>query len=77
MNTIIKTELQMLAFVKKKFKYLVVYPDKSYHYFKSLREIKNNIGVDSSTISKKLGNKDSCICIAKDTNYVFWIKKLI
>lgn len=72
----IKTELQMLAFVRKKMKYLVVFPDQTPHFYKSLREIATNISVDSSTISKKLDQSDSCVCTARGSDYIFWIKKL-
>ena len=76
MNSIdIKTELQMLKYIKE-VKYLVIYPDKTKHFFKSLRDIGDNISVDSSTISKKLSESDECICIAKGSNYIFWVKKL-
>jgi len=73
---LIKTELQMLEFVKKKMKYLVIFPDQTPHFYKSLREIATNISVDSSTISKKLDHSDSCVCTARGSDYIFWIKKL-
>ncbi len=72
----IKTEKQMLSFVKKEIKYLVVFPDQTKQFYKSLREIAVNICVDASTISKKLDTSDQCICIARGSNYIFWIKKL-
>jgi len=70
------TETQMQNYVDKKFKYLVVYPDKTWHFFKSLREIGSNISVDASTISKKMESSDHCICVARVSGYVFWVKKL-
>jgi hypothetical protein len=75
--TSLKTENQMLNHIKK-IKYLVVYPDKTRHFYKSLREIGKEICVDSSTISKKMAetNNDSCICIARGSGFVFWIKKI-
>ena len=71
----IQTECQMLRFVKK-LKYLVVFPDQTTHFYKSLREIAENICVDFSTISKKLDEEDHCICVARGSDYVFWVKKL-
>jgi hypothetical protein len=73
----IKTELQMVNFLKKELKYLVVFPDKTKHFYKSLRDIALNICVDASTISKKLDISDHCICIARGSDYIFWIKKLV
>ena len=73
----IKTERQMLQFVNKNFKYLVVFPDKTHHFYKSLREIAVNICVDASTISKKLDTADPCICTARGSDFIFWIKKLV
>ncbi len=71
----IKSEEQMLQFVTA-LHYLVVFPDGSKHFYKSLREIGNAIGIDYTTISKKLGGNKSCICIAKNVGYPFWVKKL-
>jgi len=57
--------------------YLVVYPDKKKKFFKSLRDIKNEIYVDSSTISKKLSeNGDSCYVTCRINNYVFYVKRM-
>ncbi|RZD41555.1 MAG: hypothetical protein CXT73_04760 [Methanobacteriota archaeon] len=76
----IKTEENMLSYIEKN-KYLVVYPDKTAKIYQSLREIEKDILISSSNISKKINNKiygeDYCICIAKGTKYVFFIKKLI
>ena len=66
----------MLRFLKKELKYLVVFPDKTKHFYTSLREIAANICVDASTISKKLDTSDHCICVARGSDYIFWIKKL-
>ena len=74
---VIQTERQMLNHIKT-IKYLVVYPDKTRHFFKSLRKIADDICVDSSTISKKIqeSENDSCICIARGSGFTFWIKKI-
>ena len=48
----IQTEQQMLNHIKN-IKYLVIYPDKTRHFYKSLRKIGSEICVDASTISKK------------------------
>lgn len=42
----------------------------------SLREIGENILIDYSTISKKLKENDHCFCTCKDTNSIYYIKKL-
>ena len=49
----IQTKQEMLNHIKN-IKYLVIYPDKTRHFYKSLREIGKNICIDSSTISKKM-----------------------
>ncbi len=51
----IRLEKDMEKYVKK-YKYLVVFPDKKVELFKSLRDIQESICIDSSTISKKLNN---------------------
>jgi DNA-binding MarR family transcriptional regulator len=56
-------------------KYLVIYPDASSKLYKSLRDIAEDICVDSSTISKKLAGGEN-IVKAKGTEYIFYIKKL-
>jgi len=73
----IHTEREMLNHIKT-IKYLVIYPDKTRHFFKSLRKIAKDICVDSSTISKKMAetNNDSCICTARGSGFIFWIKKI-
>tara|TARA_B100000424_G_C22944088_1_gene502380 strand:- start:398 stop:619 length:222 start_codon:yes stop_codon:yes gene_type:complete len=70
----IKTEEDMKKFVKNK--YLVVYPDTSIKLYKNLREIEHDILISYSSISKKLKEKDSCICESKGTKYIFYIKKI-
>jgi hypothetical protein len=78
--TDIKTEENMLSYITKH-KYLVIYPDKTAKIYQSLREIATDILISSSNISKKIKSKrhgdDWCICVAKGTKYVFFIKKLI
>ena len=71
----IQTEQQMLNHIKN-IKYLVIYPDKTRHFYKSLRKIGSEICVDSSTISKKMQGKDSCTCVARGSGFIFWIKKI-
>tara|TARA_B100000795_G_scaffold209976_1_gene163540 strand:+ start:456 stop:698 length:243 start_codon:yes stop_codon:yes gene_type:complete len=71
----IQTKQEMLNHIKN-IKYLVIYPDKTRHFYKSLREIGKNICIDSSTISKKMQETDSCICISRGSGFVFWIKKI-
>ena len=55
--------------------YIVVFPDKKIKLFKSLRDIQAAINVDSSTISKKLNNKEY-LFMAKGSEYVYFINKL-
>ena len=55
--------------------YSVIYPDASSKLYKSLRDIAEDICVDSSTISKKLAGGEN-IVKAKGTEYIFYIKKL-
>jgi len=57
--------------------YLVVYPDKSTKFYKSLRAITDDIYVDSSTISKKLSENDGlCFVISRVNNFMYYIKKM-
>ena len=74
MEKIYTTEIEMREFLKNKH-YFVVFPDKSTKLYKSLRDIQDEILVDSSTISKKLKSFNSCYCIAKSSGFVFFIKK--
>jgi len=71
----IQTKQEMLNHIKN-IRYLVIYPDKTHHFYKSLREIGKNICVDSSTISKKMQETNSCVCVARGSGFVFWIKKI-
>ena len=57
--------------------YMVVYPDKTIKYYKSLRKIRSDIFVDSSTISKKLNeNEGSCFVTCRINDYIYFIKKI-
>ena len=71
----IQTETEMLQYIEN-LNYLVIFPDRSKHFFKSLREIGNAISIDYTTISKKLGDRGSCICTARGSDYIFWVKRL-
>ena len=75
MSIELKNEVNMMKFIKKN-NYLVLYTDTSIKLYGSLRDIENDILVNSSSISKKLKDSDHCICISKGTNYVFFIRKL-
>jgi len=58
--------------------YLVVYPDKETKFFKSLRDIMNEIYVDSSTISKRLSENDgSCFVTCRMNDYIFYVKRMV
>ena len=71
----IQTEKGMLSYVSG-LNYLVIYPDRTKHFFKSLRSIGDSISVDHTTISRKLRDADSCICVARGSDYIFWIRRL-
>jgi len=60
----------------KDLNYLVIYPDKEVHFYKSLRNISDEIYVDHTTISKKLRNEDACYVISKLNNFMYYIKKM-
>ena len=64
-------EDELKDFVNK-MKYIVLYPDASSKLYKSLRDIAEDICVDSSTISKKLASGEN-IGKAKGTEYIFYI----
>ena len=70
----ITLEKDMEKYVKK-YKYLVVFPDRKVELFKSLRDIQNSICIDSSTISKKLNNNEN-IFTPKGSDFVFHIRQL-
>jgi hypothetical protein len=67
---------QMDRYVKS-LKYLVVFPDKTTTFYKSLRKIAEDISVDYSTISRRLNEENPCICISKISGFIFSIRKLI
>jgi hypothetical protein len=60
----------------KTLNYLVVYPDKSTKFYKSLRSISSDIYVDYSTISKKLSNSNNCYVTCRLNDYIFYIQKM-
>jgi len=72
----IENEDDMLKFIKNK--YLVIYPDQSIKLYSNLRDIENDILISYSSISKKINENENnyCICEAKGTKYIFYIKKL-
>ena len=70
----INTEEDMEKYIKNK--YLVIFPDESLKLYSNLRNIEDEILVSSSTISKKMKGSDACICEAKGTKYVFYIKRI-
>jgi hypothetical protein len=70
----INTEEDMEKYIKNK--YLVIFPDESLKLYSNLRNIEDEILVSSSTISKKMKGNDTCICEAKGTKYVFYIKRI-
>ena len=70
----INTEEDMEKYIKNK--YLVIFPDESLKLYSNLRNIEDEILVSSSTISKKMKGNDFCICEAKGTKYVFYIKRI-
>ena len=71
----IEDEIKMKEYIRKN-SYIVIFPDKKIELFSSLRKIQNAISIDSSTISKKLKEKDSNYFKAKGSDFVFFIKKL-
>ena len=58
----------------KTLNYLVVYPDKTTKFYKSLRSISEDIYVDYTTISKRLKDESSCMVICRLNNFMFYIK---
>lgn len=56
--------------------YLVIYPDKTTKFYKSLRDIMGDIYVDSSTISKKLKDSNNCYVISRVNNFMYYIRKM-
>jgi hypothetical protein len=57
-------------------KYLVVFPDKTIKFYKSLRKIAEDISVDYSTISRRLSEENPCICSSKISGFIFSVQKL-
>ncbi len=75
MDVSIKTEKEMSRFAKT-IKYLTVFPDKTIKHYPSLRKIAEDICVDHTTISKKLGESNPCLCQSQNEGYIFLIRKL-
>lgn len=75
MEVSIKSDQQMLQYVKT-IKYMVVFPDKTIKHYKSLRKIAEDICVDYTTISKRLGENNPCFCQSQNEGYIFLIRKL-
>ena len=59
-----------------KMKYLVIYPNKTYFLYSSLRKIGTDIEIDSSTISKNLKDDGYCYCFSRNTNLLYYIRKI-
>lgn len=70
----ITREKEMQDYLNK-YKYVVVFPDKKVELYKSLRDIQNDISIDSSTISKKLKNEEHMFT-PKGSEYIFYIKMI-
>jgi hypothetical protein len=63
--------------ILQKYKYLVITRHEDCKMYTSLRDIARDIGVDFTTISKKLKvSPDLCICKAKTTKESYCIKRL-
>jgi hypothetical protein len=61
----------------QKYKYLVINKHENCKMYASLRDISRDIGVDFTTISKKLKtNPEYCICQAKITKESYCIRRL-
>lgn len=58
--------------------YLVIREDRNYQLYSSLRNIAKDICIDYTTISKKINEskKYDCFCKSKQTEEIFYIKKL-
>ena len=57
-------------------KYLTIFPDKTIKFYTALRKIADDICVDYTTISKRLGENNPCICQSRSGGYIFLIRKL-
>ena len=63
--------------ILKRYKYLVITKHENCKLYASLRDIAKDIGVDFTTISKKLKtNPEFCVCHAKMTKESYCIRKL-
>lgn len=75
MEVSIKTEKQMLTY-SRTIKYLTIFPDKTIKYYTALRKIADDICVDHTTISKRLGENNPCICQSRSEGYIFLVRRL-
>lgn len=69
METTFKTADELNNYYNK-IKYLVLFPDKKFKGYTSLREISREIFIDYSTISKRLNESNPCICYSSDNLYL-------
>ncbi len=61
----------------QRYKYLVINKHEHCKMYASLRDISRDIGVDFTTISKKLKtNSECCVCQSKMTKESYCIRKL-
>jgi hypothetical protein len=75
MEVTINNTSQMMQY-ERSIRYLTIFPDKTIKYYSSLRSIAEDICVDHTTISKKLGENNPCICQSQSNNYIFLVRKL-
>ena len=75
MDVSLKTDDEMIQYAYS-IKYMIIFPDKSVNHYSSLRKIAEDICIDHTTISKKLGENNPCICKSQNNNYIFHIRKL-
>jgi hypothetical protein len=64
-----KTSSELYKYYNK-LKYLVLFPDKKFKGYASLREISREIFIDYSTISKRLNETNPCICYSSNSLYL-------
>ena len=61
----------------QRYKYLVINKDETCEVYTSLREISQDIGVNFTTISKKLKiNPNYCVCYSKTSKENYYITPL-
>lgn len=71
----ITTVAQMEKYAEK-LRYLVIFPDRSTLFYKSLRSIATDICIDYTTISRRLSEENPCICVSQSSGYIFLIRKM-